>query len=322
MLKDFFRRYEIEGKPLLLALSGGPDSRALFHLLVEAKCSFEVAHVDHGWREESGEEAQALQQLCEGRPFHLKRLEIEGRNLEDRCRKARLAFFKQVCQERELAGVLLGHHADDQAETVLKRLFEGASLPKLGGLLPVSEVDGVRLYRPLLKRRKKELALWLEERNIPFFIDKTNSDTRFLRARLRNAVLPTLSEQFGKEVVGGLSLIASDSQELSEFLEELVAPFISQCVEDEEGVCLDFSVSGVPEVFVLKAALRKVFEKQRVALSRSVLETLSLHIQKRSAHTVLRVGKKTVEISRGVLRIKQLKNPANLVEVECKNGLR
>ena len=144
-LRRFLRAHYSQGRELLLALSGGPDSQALFHLLVEFRYPFRVAHVDHAWRPESAKEAKALEELCRQHkiPFHLKTLnpdEMQG-NLEDACRQERLSYFQELSTQWNCQAVVLGHHADDQAETVLKRLFEGASLEKLAGIRSVGRVS-------------------------------------------------------------------------------------------------------------------------------------------------------------------------------------
>ena len=115
----------------LLALSGGPDSMALFHLLLEGGWNFHVCHVDHGWRKESFEEANQLKILAEKHlvPFYLYKIdikELEEGNLEDNCRKMRFLFFKQEYAKCGFDALLTGHHADDQVETILKRVFEGS----------------------------------------------------------------------------------------------------------------------------------------------------------------------------------------------------
>src|SRR5258708_5164832 len=131
MIRSFFITHNLTEKPLLLALSGGPDSMALFYQLLDLNHPFQVAHVDHGWRAESSQEGAILEELCREKKIalHLRKLKLEGANLEDLSRKARLLFFQEVCSKEKLEGVLLAHHADDQAETVLKRVLEGASLP-------------------------------------------------------------------------------------------------------------------------------------------------------------------------------------------------
>src|SRR5262249_46973772 len=152
------------------------------------------AHVDHGWREESGDEAAYLTQFCEkaGVKLHQKKLNPpqHNHNLEDEGRKARLAFFKDVIQKGNFKGIALAHHADDQAETVLKRVFEGANLPKLRGLTPSAHVNGILILRPLLHVSKKQIVEWLHSKQIPFFHDTSNQDPRFLRSRLREEIIP------------------------------------------------------------------------------------------------------------------------------------
>src|SRR6476620_6970567 len=131
---SFLKRYGDLNRPMLLALSGGPDSLSLLHLLLNCQkklqFTFGIAHIDHRWRSESKEEAESLRQLAETHQisFHLKVLDpssFQG-NLEENCRQKRLEFFRQLCHEYRYQAVLLGHHANDQAETVLKRLLEGS----------------------------------------------------------------------------------------------------------------------------------------------------------------------------------------------------
>ena len=120
-VKEFLASH-LEGKgPLLLGCSGGIDSLALFHLLVEVRHFFpfdlHVAHIDHGWREESRAEAGKLKKYIEGFniPFHLHTLNhIEiGGNLEDRCRKLRLGYFSSLQRLYNFQALLLAHHADN-----------------------------------------------------------------------------------------------------------------------------------------------------------------------------------------------------------------
>lgn len=267
MLKSVKEICEKRG-PLLLALSGGPDSMALFHLLKESQHPFEVAHIDHGWREESREEATYLQSVVDV-PFHLKKLQKAPKNLEDVARKERLAFYKEVLEKRKLGGVLLAHHADDLAETVLKRIFEGARLTKLVGLEKESVVDGILLLRPLLDFRKKQILSYLKDTK--YFVDPTNMD---LRSRMRRDILPLLTEHFGKEIVPSLCRLSAYSKELCQFQDS----------------------------FFVKNVVADFFEDQRVAVSRPTLENICRHLEQGSCHKVMRIGKQEVRIHRGGLQ--------------------
>ena len=195
------------GRPLALALSGGPDSLALFHILLDyqKQSPFElhIIHIDHGWRKESHEEAQALERLAEEHAlsFHLKRLTARSlRDAENQARLERLSFFKEVAEEVGTQAICLGHHRDDLAETVLKRIFEGAPIERIGGFSFETEMGSLILWRPLIHYSKQEIAAK------GAFEDPTNRDKQLLRTRLREDILPSLEQQFGKRV-HGLSLI-------------------------------------------------------------------------------------------------------------------
>jgi tRNA(Ile)-lysidine synthase len=202
-------------EPLVVGLSGGPDSMALFYALLDCGVKPHIAHVDHGWRENSGEEAEILQREAEkwGCPFHTTKLQLEEKS-EDAARKGRYAFFQSLPYKT----VLLAHQAEDLAETVLKRIFEGAHLPFLGGMEPVSRQGDLILWRPFLKIRRKEILAYLGDR--PYFTDPSNSDPQYLRARMRSEIFPFLTEKFGKEIVGNLVLLSERAHELKQYFEE------------------------------------------------------------------------------------------------------
>lgn len=280
---------------------------ALFWLLREEGYPFEVAHVDHGWRAESGEEAEMLRELCvrEGVPFHLKRLAAPEKqhNLEEQGREARLAFFREVVDARGLGGVLLAHQADDAAETVLKRVLEGASLGKLRGMVPLMNMQGMTIYRPLLQVPKNEIIDWLQKRGVTYFHDSTNRDPRFLRTRLRNTIIPLMASHFGKEIASSLCKLGVEANELSEFLEpqlEAYRKFIS-CTETE--VSIDFQSEFPASKFLRKAILRDFFDVQCMSISHNSLETILNHLERGSCHKSLRLGQKEVLIDRKKLTI-------------------
>jgi tRNA(Ile)-lysidine synthase len=243
--------------PLLLAYSGGPDSKALLYALLEAGIKPHLAHVDHGWREESAREAAELQtEAVElDLPFHSIRLPVRPeKNAEDFCRQERLQYFRKLFDEFPFQALLLAHHKDDVAETALKRIFEGAHLSFLGGMTDVSQLLGMTIWRPLLTVRKKELLAYLKAKSKIGLYDKTNDDPVFLRARLRQIVIPQLATTFGKEIVPNLALLSIRAFELKEYLDRKVASIPK--LRGEWGVAFDLKgVERIEARHLLKAQI-------------------------------------------------------------------
>lgn len=211
-----------EKSRLLLAFSGGLDSTALFHLLREAKKLYafelECVHIDHRWRSESHQEANRLKKYVTSfaLPFHSRPIleKIEERNKEERYRILRYTLIKEVYDERKADFLLTAHQGDDQAETVVKRLFEGASLLNIGGLQEVRELFGMHIFRPLLGCFRKELHEYLIKNHYTYIDDSTNYDTTYTRARTRHELIPLLERQFGKGIKKNLCRLAKESNEL------------------------------------------------------------------------------------------------------------
>ena len=284
-----FLASHLEGKgPLLLGCSGGIDSLALFHLLVEVRrlISFDlhVAHIDHGWREESRREAEILKNYIESFaiPFHLHTLApIEtGANLEDRCRTLRLEYFSSLQRFYNYQALLLAHHADDQAEVILKRVCEGAGLHGLGGLREEKRLGELLIWRPLLPIRKKELVDYLTLKKLTPFDDRTNRDNRFLRARMRTEIFPELEKSFGKQIGKNFSQLGEFFQELQEYFHQKILKIQEQLLEGPFGYYLSLAVPYHP--LEMEFFITQLGKKEEAHLSYRARKTLLYLIQKKA----------------------------------------
>lgn len=305
LVKSFFERHFTDDtRPVLLALSGGCDSLALFYLLIDLKLPFAVAHVDHGWREESRQESEEIFRLASqyATPCHLKQLDpsqMKG-NLEAACREERLHFFADLIDSHSYQAVLMGHHADDLAETVLKRLLEGAFLTHLKGMEPIAMWKKMAIWRPLLAVRKKEIISWLVEREVSWFEDHTNQDRRFLRARMRQEILPYLKERVGKEVVGGLCCVSEDAAEVGRYLDHRTAAVLPLKEVGPWGVLLDLKNQNL-DPLEAKYLVRKCCEERGICCSRTGVHDIVRFLLAGDANKQVVFSSNRVYIDRGKL---------------------
>jgi tRNA(Ile)-lysidine synthase len=175
-----------------VAVSGGGDSIALLHLILEALephgRTLRAVTVDHGLRDGSAAEALTVARACAASGISHDTLRWDGAgrgNLQERAREARRRLIGAWARERGVETVLLGHTADDQAETVLLRLARGSGVDGLAGMPEEFWSEGVSWARPLLPVTRGALRDWLRARRIPWAEDPSNEDPRFDRARAR-----------------------------------------------------------------------------------------------------------------------------------------
>lgn len=186
------------GQRLLLGVSGGADSVALLHLLLEASITLEleleIGHFDHRLRDDSADDRDFVVAMGQntGLPVHVDAWETPSPS-EDAARNARFAFLTQVARERSCDAIALGHHLEDRLETLFLRLGRGSGLRGLAGMR-WRRRGPVDLVRPLLGCQRHELRQWLEERDIPWRDDPSNADLRLARNRVRHNLLPALEE--------------------------------------------------------------------------------------------------------------------------------
>jgi len=202
------------GEVVLASVSGGADSVALLDTLRALAPALDLTlhavHVDHGLRPESATDAAFVTDLCRAWniPLRVERVEIARPTaggawdgLEAAARRARYAAFRRAATAAGAACVATGHTADDQAETVVMRLLDGAGPRGLGGIAPVRGP----YIRPLLETRRHVVEAHLLARGIGWREDATNADPRFTRNRIRHDVLPFLVARWDSDAVEWLT---------------------------------------------------------------------------------------------------------------------
>jgi tRNA(Ile)-lysidine synthase len=248
---DSVRRHHLlsHGDRLLVAVSGGPDSVALLHLLYELrdelKMRLEVAHLQHGIRgEDAKQDARFVTELAESLklPFHLKEIDLPrmksnaGRgNLEAWAREERYRFFADVVREGKLDKVATAHTEDDQAETVLMWLLRGTGMKGLSGMSPLhlhrvaagDSMERLTIIRPLIEISKGEIVQYLEDRKLNYRHDRSNLDSSLLRNWIRLELLPKIQQRVGS----GFSTRLSHQAELLRDEDSLLAELARKSYE-------------------------------------------------------------------------------------------
>ncbi|GGO09238.1 tRNA lysidine(34) synthetase TilS [Saccharibacillus kuerlensis] len=196
---------------VVAAVSGGPDSMAMLHLLhgLAERQGFRLvcAHVNHGLRpQESAEEAKLVQEAAQrlGLPFELGEPDVRGHKRETglgtqaAARELRYRFLLDTARRHNASAVALAHHAGDQAETVMMHLLRGSGIGGLTGMRRVREWEGIRIVRPLLSFSKEELITFCQNNAVSYATDSSNTHTDYTRNRLRLETFPHLESYNGR----------------------------------------------------------------------------------------------------------------------------
>ena len=193
---------------LCVAFSGGPDSTALLHALATLGAArtrgLRAMHIDHGLHADSGSWAAHCRDICAALnvPIEIHRVQVDrqsGTGLEAAAREARyLAFAAELRADEYL---LLAHHQDDQAETVLLKLLRGSGPDALGGMRTQRPLGKGVLWRPLLDIPREVLHAYIADHALSCIHDPSNDDANFSRNRLRHEILPRLTAHWPQAVV-------------------------------------------------------------------------------------------------------------------------
>ncbi len=225
---------------VLVGVSGGPDSMALLHILQQAAeqygCFLAVVHVDHQLRGDTAkQEAAFVAKWCQEQdlPCVVYTRDVQalakerGLSLEAAGHEARFAAFREAAAQFGANKLALGHHRDDRAETVLLHLLQGTGLDGLAALPPQ---EGW-IIRPLIEAGKSELVAYCEAQSLPYFLDASNEDTRYLRNRIRHQLLPLLAEEYNPKIRAALVRLAETAEEDSRYLEVQARAALADCAQ-------------------------------------------------------------------------------------------
>jgi len=261
------------GDAVLVAVSGGADSTALLHLLhgraERLGLRLGVGHLDHGLRPESAAEALAVERLAGelGLAAHLERADVRllrrrlGTSVEAAGREARYDIFRRTAERHGYRKVALGHHADDNAETLLLHLLRGSGRAGLGGIRAVR--DGM-FIRPLLQAFRPDIEAYLRGRGIGWLTDASNADPGLRRNRIRHELIPLLERDFQPAARRVLSRTAEVLAEEEAWITDLLQPVVERLLRAEAPgrVALDApGLAALPPAAarrVVRAALGRV----------------------------------------------------------------
>lgn len=219
-----------ENDKVLVALSGGPDSVCLLHILYKLKEKLNIElgaiHINHMLRgKESDEDEKYISKLCDelGINYYVKRIDIEyiakdtSVSLEVAGRNERYKAFEEIRKNDRYDKIAVAHNANDQAETILMRMMRGTGLEGLTGIKAKRE-DGI--VRPILCLNRQQIERYCEENNLNPRIDASNYERIYSRNKVRLDILPYMKENFNGDVIETLNRMALLLQKDNEFIEE------------------------------------------------------------------------------------------------------
>ena len=244
-LEQNLKRLNSPAQCVLLAVSGGRDSMALLHGMTRIRGVLDipqivVAHLDHGLRGDAGrQDAELVRSVCQSLDVAAViaectagQLERASRgSLEEAARIARYEFLQTTAREHGMHLIATGHHAADQAETVLHNILRGTGLRGLRGIPERRRLsDTVELIRPMLTIRDDAIREYIELHSIAYASDATNDDIRHTRNRIRHELLPLLATEFNPGVQDSIVRLAEQTQELLQSLDAVSESLLAEAV--------------------------------------------------------------------------------------------
>ena len=187
---------QLENKSIIVALSGGIDSISLLHSLtqqIKVK-NISAIHINHQIQKEANLWQKHCQKICTAIniPLKIEKINVSSKNMEADAREKRYAIFKQMLSKNEY--LCLGHHQNDQAETLILQLLRGCGVQGLAAMLEIKKFNKGYLVRPLLDISKKKISLYAKQHNLQWVEDPSNKNNKQRRNIIRNIIFPILNK--------------------------------------------------------------------------------------------------------------------------------
>ncbi len=274
---DKVREYILEneliekGDNILVALSGGPDSVCLLHILARLKSEFNLRlgaiHINHLLRgEEAIEDENYTKDLCKSLEVesYVERIDIatiaekEGQSIELAGREERYKAFNKIKEKFSYDKIAVAHNSNDQAETVLMRLMRGSGLEGLTGI-KTKRGDGI--IRPILCLNRNEIEKYCEEYKLEPRIDKSNYEKIYNRNKVRLDILPYMKENFNEDIIDTLNRMALLLQKDNEYLEDVATTAYNKyCEEKNNKIIVSKELFKDEKEAIITRVLKKSFK--------------------------------------------------------------
>ncbi|MCF8999812.1 tRNA lysidine(34) synthetase TilS [Acinetobacter nectaris] len=216
----------------LIGCSGGMDSMLLLYLFSKLfPHRVRAIYIDHQLQSLSKGWGEFVAKFCHENsiPYISQSVVVQDGNLELQARNARYEAFQKHCQSHEI--LVLAHHQQDQAETLLLRLFSGAGISGLSAMKTIDRRLGLSIWRPLLNISKEQLHTWVKQENIPFVDDPTNFDEHYDRNWARATLWPVIQRRF-PQMQTAVSRTTELMQDADEILKEIIKMDSASCISD------------------------------------------------------------------------------------------
>ncbi len=261
------------GENVLVALSGGPDSVFLLHVLnnlkEELKLDLHTLYINHGLRpEETPLEIEFCKKLCETLkvPFITKSVDVKSfakeksMNNQEAARELRYKVFEETAFETKADKIALGHNADDQAETLLMRLLRGSGPIGLSGIPPVRGM----CIRPLIEIERQEINRYIQEEKIDFVVDSSNLRRDYLRNKIRFSIIPMMKE-INPNIIETLSRTAAIFREEERHFDIIVVKTLMRLISRKSDSRIELFLSPLEAMdkVILRRVLRRVIDETK-----------------------------------------------------------
>jgi tRNA(Ile)-lysidine synthase len=263
-----------DDQQICIAYSGGVDSHVLLHLAHQTFPNLKAIHINHALSAADDQYQQHCEQVCAQLNIPLSCVTIDvqqfaGKGLENAARTARRAVWQQHLTAQDI--LLVAHHADDQAETILYRLLRGAGPHGLSGIKPLSKVGQAKLFRPFLQINKQQILAYAREQQLSWIQDQTNQNDQFDRNYLRNKVMPLLTRRWA-HATASINRAGSLCAQLLSNLEPIMADKLARMLGND--LTLDLTTLQQENFATQLELLRAWLQRHQIIPSSKQLQLL------------------------------------------------
>ena len=273
-----------KGDRVLVCVSGGPDSMALFHVMLDLRERYDielvVAHLDHMLRgKQSAADAAFVKKIVSGfnLPFVAEKIDVKKiareskMSIEEAAREARYDFYMRAAEDSKANKIATGHNMDDQAETVLMRLLRGSGSRGLSGIPYKRRLGNIFVIRPLLDIKREEIENYLKKRGLPSRTDASNLETFYIRNRIRHALIPLIEKEFNPRIKENLSFIAQNMSDETDYLDRTAKRLLCRLAVRTK-TKIDINISDLSRSHI---ALRRLIVRQAICFLKGDLKKIT-----------------------------------------------